>query len=126
MKNKCIAIRCWNLESWQRDNAEIANFHKQITKENTKDILVRQNKQHQIVEQDKAGTRRNHSKTKEMELDWIYVKKGKWEHCKTITRTSTARKKEKRKTPQQLEKKRNKGTRGNQFELDGHKDDSEE
>jgi hypothetical protein len=38
---------------------------------------------------------------------------------KTSTRTSTGRKKEKGKTPQQLEKNRKKGTRGNRLELDG-------
>jgi hypothetical protein len=40
---------------------------------------------------------------------------------KTSTRTSTGRKKEKGKTPQQLEKNRKKGTRGNRLELDGDK-----
>jgi hypothetical protein len=42
------------------------------------------------------------------------------------TRRSTGRTKEKGQTLQQLEKKRNEGTRGNLLELDGHKNDSED
>jgi hypothetical protein len=50
---------------------------KQVTKEDTKGTLARQNKQYRIVEQNKARTTRNRSKTKEVQLDCTYVKKGK-------------------------------------------------
>jgi hypothetical protein len=33
-----------------KDNAEIANFRKQVNQEDTKDTLARQNEQHQIME----------------------------------------------------------------------------
>jgi hypothetical protein len=63
--------RQMQLRQRQRDNAEIANPHKQGTKGDTKDTLARQNKQHRILQQNKARTSRNHSKTKEMELDTV-------------------------------------------------------
>jgi hypothetical protein len=45
---------------------------------------------------------------------------------KTSPKHQQVGKRKRDKTPQQLEKKSNKGTRGNRFEVDGHKVDSEE
>jgi hypothetical protein len=58
------SVLLYGAETWkvEKENAEIANLHKQVTKEDTKDTLARQNKQHRIVEQNKARTSRNHSK----------------------------------------------------------------
>jgi hypothetical protein len=64
----------WKVAKGQRRNL---NLHEQVIKEDTKDTLARQNKQHRIVEQEKARTSRNHSRMKEMELDLTYSKKGK-------------------------------------------------
>jgi hypothetical protein len=78
MYNRTIkSVLLYGAETWKVNKETTHKLQTfRITKEDTKDTLARQNN-HRIVEQYKTRSNRNHSKTKEMELDWTYVKKGK-------------------------------------------------